>query len=187
MVAAVTSANLVPVIVDIRPGLYVLDDRAGAAMVGSTVGMLAPWTFGNAPDLTNLQRLAKAHEVDVWTETWKWTDPAERRFWDLYEVCGEHADWLTLPERLEDQHPAWRAFPLIANDPDKRMGLLMALESEGATIMSANVTEDPRMAEVGAWIKSGALAGAGTAQRGGFVLPLTASPVTVGRILGEAR
>jgi dTDP-4-amino-4,6-dideoxygalactose transaminase len=186
-VAAITSASLIPVVVDIRPGLYVLDERVGAAMVGSTVGIMAPWTFGNAPDLTSIRRHAAAHdEALIWSPAREGSAVNVERFWELYEVCAPHARWVTGPEQIEGTQPAWDVFPLVVNDPDKRMGLLMALQECGATIMTANVTEDPRMAEMGTWGKIGDLPGANAAQRGGLVLPLTADPATVGRVLGEA-
>jgi dTDP-4-amino-4,6-dideoxygalactose transaminase len=60
---AISAADYVPVLVDVRPGLYVAEaERACPAMCERTVGVVLPWTYGNQPDTRYVTPACAIHE-----------------------------------------------------------------------------------------------------------------------------
>jgi hypothetical protein len=66
---AISAADLVPVLVDVRPGLYVAEaERVVPAICEKTVGVILPWTYGNCPDLQYIAPACALYEVAYWSE-----------------------------------------------------------------------------------------------------------------------
>jgi len=63
-VAPILQRNLVPVLVDVDPGTYVVNpDQAAGRITKRTVALMIPSLIGNLPDLARLQRVARSHRL----------------------------------------------------------------------------------------------------------------------------
>jgi hypothetical protein len=171
---AISAADLVPVLVDIRPGLYVAEaERVVPALCERTVGVILPWTYGNAPDLEYIRPACALYEVAVWSEpppVW-----AQKALYDaLYDrlSCRPDAHGL-LPSTLCQEPPRWTRMPLMAVDEAARRRILDCLQEVhfDAHPMRGAPTDD-EYAQLGTHMVCGQLTGAKDIGARGFTVPL---------------
>ena len=171
---ALSSRDLVPMLVDVRPCLYVAEaERVCPAMTERTVGVYLPWTFGNVPDWRHIEPACRLHGISLYSpKPHEW--PVSTLFWEAYEALGSYATSIGLPEHLEDTEPRWSCLPLLAIDAPARERLVIRLAAHGAAPMASLITDNPRMGSLGPWGECGKLTGARAIAERGFTVPLVA-------------
>jgi dTDP-4-amino-4,6-dideoxygalactose transaminase len=177
VVEAVTAAHLVPVFIDIRPGLYVAeagDQRTGAGVIPQittqTAAVYLPHTYGNVPELEPIRAACRVHEVPLLTDDPPASDCMDA-FRRLYDGLAFQANVVTFPEHLPDTDWRMTAFPLTLR---KQVRSTVLGNCVGIKVLAArgDVTQDDRMAQCGTWIAAGDLAGARTIHEQAIVVPL---------------
>lgn len=182
--AVLTQRNLIPVLVEIRAPLYVMEAQyAFPAFTSRTVGCVLPWTYGNMPEVSALKAACVVHDVAVHSPEPTGNAAA---FWRLYDALTGAilARKVTPPDKLEDCDPPWTHMPLLAPDRETRDRLVAALAAYGVTAMAGHVTQAEGFAALDATvILIGAHDGPFTMGERGFVVPLVDG---VGAALVEA-
>ncbi len=168
---AISAAEYVPVLTDVRPGVYVAEaESIVPALIGRAVGTILPWTHGNAPDLEHITPACDVHEAAIWSEpppVW-----AQRSLYlALYDLCSQHMDKVTLPQHLCQAEPRWTCLPLLARDALLRDRYIEAIP--GAKAMRG-VPTDAERAQLGPNIIPDHLPGARDIGARGFTVPLVA-------------
>jgi hypothetical protein len=179
IVQAICDANLVPVICDVTPGCYVLEaQHMWRAVIERTVGIYAPWMYGNVPDLANLRKFTDTFGVEVYAPKPGWLGEKWRTFDPLYEVAARYVQHVATPATVLDtgHDPNWLMFPLVFDVPERLAIFREVARTAYLDGMLGDVTADAAGDTWGAWVKVGDLPGAQQCGTCGVLVGLSTPP-----------